>query len=106
LSDAPVTTAWVEFRETLARHIKEITRADPERLDVAWFFLRYLKRLEKRAQATRSARDLMGPMRGFTRFYVDMVDQKDELAERFDDVLQAHRHALRMEHVAGRSEAL
>ena len=76
----PVTSAWVEFRETLARHIKEITRADPERLSVEWFFLRYLKRLQRRAEATASADDLLGPMRGFTRFYVDSVPEKSPLA--------------------------
>ena len=93
-----VTTAWVEFREILARHIKELERGDPERLAVEWFFLRYLKRLEKHAQATAVADDLSGPMRGFIRFYVDTVDPRSALAERFERVLAAHRHALRMAH--------
>ena len=93
-----VSSACVEFRETLARHIKELTRADPERHGVEWFFLRYLKRVAKRAEATPKASEVSGAMRGLTRFYVDCIPENTELTERFEDVLAAHRHALRAEH--------
>lgn len=92
-----VTSAWVEFRETLARHIKALIRADAERYSVEWYFLRYLRRLATLAQATPHASDVNGAMRGITRFYVDCLAQDPALTERFEDVLAAHRHALRAE---------
>ena len=93
-----VSSACVEFRETLARHIKELTRAEPERHSIEWFFLRYLKRVAKRAGATPQASEVSGAMRGLIRFYVDSVARNAALTERFEDVLAAHRHALRAEH--------
>lgn len=95
-----IGTGLVEFRETLARHIKQLRQSDPERYSTEWFFLRYLQRLERRAQAVDTARELMGPMRGLTRYYVDRVDVDSPLAPRYDEVLAAHRHALRLEHYA------
>ena len=95
-----VSSAWVEFRETLARHIKALTRADLERYSVAWFFLRYLQRLATLAQATPQASEVSGAMRGLTRFYVDCLAQNAALTERFEAVLAAHRHALRAEQSA------
>ena len=93
-----VSSACVEFRETLARHIKELTRSDPERHSIEWFFLRYLRRVAKRADESPKASDASGAIRGFTRFYVDSVTHNSALSERFEDVLAAHRHALRAEH--------
>ena len=93
-----VSSACVEFRETLARHIKELTRSEPERHSVEWFFLRYLKRVAKRAEDTPMASEVSGAMRGLLRFYVDSAAQNTALTARFEDVLAAHRHALRVEH--------
>ncbi len=93
-----VSSACVEFRETLARHIKELMRGEPERHSIEWFFLRYLKRVAKRAEETPLASEASGAMRGLIRFYIDSIDQKADLTERFEDVLAAHRHALRVEH--------
>lgn len=95
-----VSSAWVEFRETLARHIKDLTRSNAERYSVEWFFLRYLQRLATLAQATPDAREVSGAMRGLTRFYVDCLAQNAALTERFEAVLAAHRHALRAEQSA------
>ncbi len=93
-----VSSACVEFRETLARHIKELTRTDPERHGTAWFFLRYLKRVAKSAAASPKASETSGAMRGLTRFYVDSAADDPDLSARFEDVLASHRHALRAEH--------
>ena len=98
MTEGLVSSACVEFRETLARHIKELTRADPERHGTAWYFLRYLKRVAKYAEASPKASDASGAMRGLIRFYVDMAAQDPDLTERFEDVLAAHRHALRSDH--------
>lgn len=93
-----VSTGLVEFRETLARHIKDLERNYPERYGTEWFFLRYLQRLQRRAQAVTTAREMSEAMRGLTRYYVDRVDADTPLAARYDEVLYAHRHALRLEH--------
>ena len=92
-----VSSAWVEFRETLARHIKALVGADAERYSIEWYFLRYLRRLARLAEATPHASEVNGAMRGLTRFYVDSLTQHPALAERFEDVLATHRHALRVE---------
>lgn len=98
MADIPVSSACVEFRETLARHIKALTRSDPERNGTAWYFLRYLKRVARRAEQSPRASDASGAMRGLIRFYVDSAAADADLSERFEDVLAAHRHALRAEH--------
>jgi len=98
MSQVLVSSACVEFRETLARHIKQLTRSNPERHSVEWFFLLYLRRVAKRAEATPKASDASGAMRGLTRFYVDAIADNADLSERFENVLAAHRHALRAEH--------
>ena len=95
---ASVSSACVEFRETLARHIKELTRSDPARHSLEWFFLRYLMRVAKRAEASPKASEVSSAIRGLTRFYVDSIADNAALTERFEDVLAAHRHALRAEH--------
>lgn len=97
MSQIPSAAPLVEFRETLARHIKDLTRADPERHGTAWYFLRYLKRVAVRAEAS-PASNASGAMRGLTRFYVDSAAADADLSARFDEVLAAHRHALRVEH--------
>lgn len=92
-----VTSAFVEFRELLRHHVRELESRYPERYSLEWFFLRYLQRVNKRAQAGHSPRACSGAMRGLTRFYVDQVEADSELAARFDAVLECHRYALRME---------
>jgi hypothetical protein len=92
------SSGLVEFRATLARHIRALERGYPERLTTEWFFLRYLQRLVRRAELAEAARDLSGVMRGLTRYYVDRVDPGSPLAEIYEDVLAAHGEALRDDH--------
>lgn len=94
---AHLQTSFVEFRETLQQQIREIERNYPERYSKTWFFLRYLKRLQKRALEHHSPRACNSIMRGLTRYYVDSVDDDSPLVERFDIILEAHRYALRTE---------
>jgi len=93
-----LTTAAVELREVLARHMRELEREQVERFSTAWFFLRYLKRIQRRLAAESTARAAEGQVRGLTRFYVDRVEVGSALAERFDEIIAAHRAALRAEH--------
>jgi hypothetical protein len=92
-----ISTGLVEFRETLARHIKELRIADPERYSTEWFFLRYLIKVARSAESVDLAREVSA-MNGLTRYYVDRIEAGSELATRFEEILDAHRHALRMEH--------
>ena len=94
-----VQTPYLEFRELLQQQVKELEKARPERYSTEWFYWRYVRRLSKRALAATSPRDLNGAMRGFIRFYVDSIEAPSALAERFEAVLSAHRHALRLERV-------
>ncbi|MEM7540438.1 MAG: hypothetical protein AAF384_02510 [Pseudomonadota bacterium] len=92
-----IQTSFLEFRETLERHIKEMERDYPERYTTDWYFMRYLKRIDMHAHRVDSPRDVSGSMRGLLRFYVDSVEPGSTLAERFEEVLDAHRFALRTE---------
>ncbi len=93
-----VSSGVVEFRELLRRHIRELEDERPAEQSTDWFFLRYLRRLQRRALAQPRARDCEGLMRGLTRFYVDHVEEGSALAERFEDILETHRYALRRDH--------
>ena len=92
-----ISSAFVEFRELLQRHIKELERVYPERYSIEWFFLRYLRRVSKHAFAADSPKACSGAMRGLTRFYVDTIASDSDLEVLFEEVLESHRYALRME---------
>jgi hypothetical protein len=94
---AYISGAFVEFREIVQRNVKELESVYPERYSIEWFFLRYTQRVAKRALKGESPRDSNGAMRGLTRFYVDMVANESSLSARFEEVLESHRNALRLE---------
>lgn len=91
-------TAFVELRAVLARQIKDLSAQYPEPHSTTWFFLRYLRRVARRADAGISPRECNGAMRGLIRFYIDCIDPTSDLAWRFEEILDAHRKALRSEH--------
>jgi hypothetical protein len=86
-----------EFRDLLRQHVRELEGAYPERYSQAWFFLRYVKRIRKRALANPSPRACSGLMRGLMRYFVDSIEEDSELATRFAQILECHRYALRTE---------
>jgi hypothetical protein len=90
-----IPTAFVVFREVVQRHVKDLERATPERYSTTWFFLRYLRRVHKFAHGHDTPRAAGSAMRGLVRFYVDSITQDSDLAWRFEEVLDAHRGALR-----------
>lgn len=87
-------SAFVEFRATLARHVRELGAHAPSRQSTAWYFLRYVERVRRTAERTTSARACSGEMRGLLRFYVDRVAHDSPLAVRFDDIQVAYARAL------------
>ena len=98
---ARISTAFVEFRALLARHVRELEQAYPERYSTTWFFLRYLKRVQRQAEGP-TPRACDRATRGLVRFYCDMADSEQALAERFDEVYFAHRNAVLLEQRAER----
>ena len=88
-----------EFREQVRRHVRELEESDPEPQSPEWFFLWYLYRLRKVAFADRSPRACSSVMRGLLRYFVDTIDEESPMAERFRDIYESHRHALRTEHL-------
>lgn len=99
-----ITSALVEFRELLATHIHDIERAYPERYSTEWFFLRYVKRVNRCAHGGDTPAACNGAMRGLTRFFVDQIEPDSDLAPRFDALLECHRYALRMQRLASTAE--
>ena len=91
-----IQTPFLEFRETLARHVKEMDEQYVERYSVDWFFLRYLKRVSKRAMSTSSPRDVNAAVRGLIRFYVDSIEVDSSLGRRCEEVIGFHRRAVRL----------
>lgn len=101
---AYISSALVEFRELLATHIDDIERAYPERYSTEWFFLRYVKRVNRFALDGETPDACNGAMRGLTRFFVDQVDADSDLTVRFEVLLECHRYALRMQRLASTQE--
>ncbi len=91
-----IQTPFLEFREILALHIKEIEAQYVERHSIDWYFLSYLKRVSKSAISTSSPHEVSGAVRGLTRFYVDSVDAGSTLGRRFEEVVSFHRRAVRL----------
>ena len=96
-SVAAVQSSLIELRELLQRHVRELERSYPERHTREWFFLRYVKRVHKRAHDDDTPRACLSAMRGLTRYYVDSIDEDSELGKRFEEILECHRYALRTE---------
>ena len=88
-----------EFRDQLRRHVRELEESDLEPHSVEWFFLWYLYRLRKAALANRSPRACSSIMKGLLRYFVDSVDEHSSMAERFREVYDSHRYAMRNEHL-------
>jgi hypothetical protein len=103
---AYVSSAFVEFRELLQRHVKQLQKPYPERYSTEWFFLRYVRRLDFDAQSDEAPQACNSAMRGLTRFYVDQVAEHSELAVAFEEILECHRYALRMERTRAEQQPL
>lgn len=88
-----------EFRDQLRRHVRELEESDFESQSKEWFFLWYLYRLRKVALVERSPRACSSLMKGFLRYFVDSIDEDSPMAERFREIYESHRHALRTEHL-------
>ena len=91
--------AMDEFRDQLRRHVRELEESDLEPDSNEWYFLWYLYRLRRTALANRSPRACSSIMRGFLRYFVDSIDEHSPMAERFREIYESHRHALRTEHL-------
>jgi len=88
-----------EFRDKLRRHVRELEDSGLEPYSSEWFFLRYLYRLRTSALANRSPRACSSIMRGLLRYFVDSIDENSPMAERFGEIYESHRRALRTEHL-------
>jgi hypothetical protein len=91
-----IQTPFLEFREALARHIREMETQYVERHSIEWYLLHYMKRVSKRAMSTNSPAEVNGAVRGLVRFYVDSIDQDSSLGRRCAEVVGFHRRALRL----------
>lgn len=91
-----IQTPYLEFREVLALHIKEIEAQYVERHSIDWYFSRYLKRVSKSAMSTSSPHEVSGAVRGLIRFYVDSIDAGSALGQRLEEVVSFHRRAVRL----------
>ena len=92
-----IQTPFLEFRELLARHIKEMEAQYLERYSIDWYLLRYLKRVSKRAMSTSSPRDVSNTVRGLIRFYVDSIEAGSTIGRRCEEVITFHRRAVRLQ---------
>ena len=84
-----------DFREIVIRHYKEIAAGDPEFQSTEWFLLRYLKRIGNATDPPAIPGQVENSMRGFIRFYVDMIDEKSELGRRCVRIYEEYRKTLR-----------
>lgn len=95
--EGAVQTPFLEFRELLARQIKELESTYPERYSTEYYCLMYFRRVSRRAHERTSPRDVSEVLRGLIRFYVDALEPGSALGRRCEAVIEAHREALRLE---------
>ena len=91
--------AMDEFRDQLRRHVRELEELDLEPHSSEWFFLWYVYRLRKAALGNCSPRACFSIMKGFLRYFVDSINEQSPMADRFGEIYESHRHALRNEHL-------
>ena len=84
-----------EFRKVVKHHYNEIAAAGPAYQSVEWFLLRYLRRIEKTTNPPSSPGRVENSMRGFMRFYVDMVEEHSTLGDRCIKIYEEYRKTLR-----------
>ena len=92
---AGLPSPMVEFRELLVRTVRELEDERFEANSPEWYFLRYVRRLRNTAEKQESAADCSPAMQGLTRYFVDSIDEKSDLGDRFREILECHRFALR-----------
>ena len=84
-----------DFRQFVLLHYREIAAENPEYQSTEWFLLKYLKRIEKNSTPPASAGSVESSMRGFVRFYVDMIEENTPLADRCIKIYEQYRKTLR-----------
>ena len=84
-----------DFRVIVIEHIKAVEATDPEPQSVEWFLLRYLRRVARTANPPTTSGSMENAMRALIRFYVDMIDEHSELADRCLKINEEYRKALR-----------
>ena len=84
-----------DFREYVTRYYREIAGRDPDFQSTEWFLLRYLRRIDKATNPPVVRGQVENSMRGFVRFYVDMIDEKSELGEICVRIYEEYRRTLR-----------
>ena len=88
------TVYFEDFRLFLLEQYHEIAALDPEFQSVEWFLLRYLKKIEKNTLSPADPAGVENSMRGFIRFYVDMIDEHSALGIRCRTIYNRYRKTL------------
>ena len=86
-----------DFHQYVKSHYKEIYAQEPEYQSREWFLLKYLKRIEKNTLPEATPGQVENSMRGFIRYYVDMIDEKSPMGDRCLKVYAEYRKTLRRE---------
>ena len=84
-----------DFRTFVIQHYREIAACNPAYQSTEWFLLRYLRRIDKATVPPVTHGQIENSMRGFIRFYVDMIDEKSELGERCISIYEEYRKTIR-----------
>lgn len=91
----PYLIYFEDFRLAVIRHIREIEADNPAYQSSSWYLLRYLRRIEKTAQAPVSPGRVENSIRALVRFYVDRIEEQSRLGERCRSINEEYRKTLR-----------
>ena len=76
------------LRIKVNQQIKEIDATNPESHSIEWFLLKYLNRIVIKTDPPSQLGQVEGSIRSLVRFYVDNVEEKSELGDKFTRNIQ------------------
>lgn len=85
---------FADFRVYVIKHIKIIEAKNPEYQSTEWFLLRYLNKIVKNLNSPSNPAKVAGCMRGFIRFYVDMIDEHSTVGDQCLKIYAEYRKTL------------
>jgi hypothetical protein len=84
-----------ELRLVVLEYIRQIDNSGPEPHSIAWFLLKYLRRIVRTAEPPARPGQVEGAVRSLVRFYVDNIDEKSDLGRICVNIYDQYRKVLR-----------
>ena len=85
---------FADFRLFVLQQIKDIEHLQYESYSIEYFLIRYLKRVASCANPPSRQTEMDNAIRALTRFYVDNLEERSDLGERYQKIYSEYRKSL------------